>query len=312
MPADAIADKDTVNNWADAMIKLGGVFPESLGLAIFMEMAGMTKPSYLRSKTWNLAFNLIKRGVPELGIIVDDTLANYDIHEILDTLRRERDDRSESYDLAMEQFIDAEETINNGGKTVYQTISVIDFYKAVYKQTGIFMPLMTSSQTARFTSIMDKVADYQEYCRSSAHTPAPADSFKDSLIQLSQLHLHPRLRDDLAAIGIDAIMVQEIVEAWGFRFGPLDGTGYYRADMSQTERDCHDYWFELLEYSTFLYTPIPPPSLQALYNDFGGVDTHVEGDYMINQWYLMQFECHIREFTSIDKKLVKALGRDLT
>ncbi|MHA1674422.1 MAG: hypothetical protein ACTSYI_12450, partial [Promethearchaeota archaeon] len=38
----------------------------------------------------------------------------------------------------------------------------------------------------------------------------------------------------------------------------------------------------------------------------------VEGDYMINQWYLMQFECHIREFTSIDKKLVKALGRDLT
>ncbi|MHA1520411.1 MAG: hypothetical protein ACTSRK_09535 [Promethearchaeota archaeon] len=176
---------------------------------------------------------------------------------------------------------------------------------------------MTPSQSQQFARIIDIAANYQ----SSLDSWALAHNMEEIFAQLCQITSRPELRDlknGLTDAGIDLATLQEVLAAWGFQYGSTTADNYLQT-LTQQERDCRDYWLALMESSNSLYVPAPPSSLQSLMPLFHSdetIDTTFPsvtgGKMLINQWYLMRFECYLTEIASIEERIVKHRGSALS
>ncbi|MHA1612803.1 MAG: hypothetical protein ACTSYU_12170 [Promethearchaeota archaeon] len=255
--ADKVAvSKKTVDNWADGMLEFGGIISETLGQAIFFEMAGMDRNDYLRNKPWNLAFNFLYRGIPEITIVPDGKIYTSKITGILKKLRDEGDPRFKKYAQGLSRYIKDLGAPLQDGLPVYRSITVQEYYQAIFSGSGIFMPVMTPAQTKQFAQIIDITAKFQENL-----VLMRTHSLPEMLAQLCKIPTSATLqalKTELAEARIDLATLQEILAAWGFQYETAFEDSNYLSMLSQSERDCRDYWFTLMESSTSLYVPTPP------------------------------------------------------
>ncbi|MHA1673820.1 MAG: hypothetical protein ACTSYI_09325 [Promethearchaeota archaeon] len=318
LDADKDSKKKTVDNWADGLLEFGGMIPDSIAQAIFFEMAGVKRNDYLRKKPWNLAFNFLCRGFPEITIVPEGEISSAIIVEILKKLRDEGDPRFEMYAAGLSQYIKDLGAPLVDGLPVYRAITMQEYYQAIFHGSGIFMPVMTPTQTRQFAQMIDITIKYQSNIGPSHR----ANSLQEIFAQLCKISTSSQtltgLKDNLAEVGIDLATLQGILAAWGFQF-ETDFTDNNLATLTQNERDCRDYWFTLMESSSSIHAPPPPAAIQSLISLFHSTETidtlHVNDDgetVLINQWYLMRFECYLKEIDGIEKRIVKHRGTSLS